>query len=316
MIVNSKRIGILKKLAIIFSKRKYTKIPDNQLIKLDNETEHQLAGIVNSFDAPIQYSFAYGSGIFKQAGYSEKHKPQIDIILAVSDTNQFHSINLQQNSNHYSTLKYFNGTLINKFQNLGAGIYFNPFVTINGVNVKYGVISVSNLIKDLSDWETFYVAGRLQKPVKIIKNDPQIQYLNQLNLKGAATLAKYISLKNSEDGKIDEFKFYENITGLSYFGDFRFKLGGENPNKVHNIVISNFEYFQRYYKPIYEDIVLNDSFYLPDGITLDNAKHIIRQRTRKFSASQAVKGIFTAGITKSVKYAWAKRLKALQGRMQ
>lgn len=33
--------------------------------------------------------------------------------------------------------------------------------------IKYGVIQQDKLCKDLTQWETFYVSGRMQKPVRI-----------------------------------------------------------------------------------------------------------------------------------------------------
>lgn len=32
--------------------------------------------------------------------------------------------------------------------------------------IKYGVISVKHLCDDLRDWETLYMSGRMQKPVR------------------------------------------------------------------------------------------------------------------------------------------------------
>lgn len=284
----------------------------NQLITIDKELQKELDGVMSSFKAPCRFAFGYGSGVFEQAGYSKSHsKPQIDIILGVTYPSHFHSINMRQNPQHYSSLKYFGSKFVSKFQQIGAGVYFNPFANINGHDVKYGVVSMETLLKDIATWNTFYLAGRLQKPVKILKNDLRVQYWNQLNLKAAATLAKHYTLEKNNN-KFDEFQFYKEITALSYAGDIRYKLGGENPDKVNNIVTENFERFQEYYKPIYKEVVLNDSFYLPKGFTLKNTQRLLLSRISKSSALQTIKGVFTAGITKSIKYAWAKKLKSMR----
>ncbi|CAI4063299.1 hypothetical protein SUVZ_07G2850 [Saccharomyces uvarum] len=284
----------------------------NQLITIDKELQKELHGVMASFKAPCRFAFGYGSGVFEQAGYSKTDsKPQIDIILGVTHPSHFHSINMRQNPNHYSSLKYFGSEFVSKFQQIGAGVYFNPFANINGHDVKYGVVSMETLLKDVATWNTFYIAGRLQKPVKILKNDLRVQYWNQLNLKAAATLAKHYTLEKN-DNKFDEFQFYKEITALSYAGDIRYKLGGENPDKVNNIVTKNFERFQMYYKPIYKEVVLNDSFYLPKGFTLKNTQRLLLSRISKSSALQTIKGVFTAGVTKSVKYAWAKKMKSMK----
>ncbi|CAI4062254.1 hypothetical protein SKDZ_07G2970 [Saccharomyces kudriavzevii ZP591] len=284
----------------------------NQLITVDKELQRELDAVLASFKAPCRFAFGYGSGVFEQAGYSEKDsKPQIDIILGVTYPSHFHSINMRQNPQHYSSLKYFGSEFASKFQQIGAGVYFNPFANINGHDVKYGVVSMETLLKDVATWNTFYLAGRLQKPVKILKNDLRVQYWNQLNLKAAATLAKHYTLEKNNN-EFDEFQFYREITALSYAGDIRYKLGGENPDKVNNIVTKNFKRFQEYYKPIYKEVVLNDSFYLPKGFTLKNTQRLLLSRISKSSALQTIKGVFTAGVTKSIKYAWAKKLKSMK----
>ncbi|QID85116.1 Mitochondrial translocator assembly and maintenance protein 41 [Saccharomyces pastorianus] len=284
----------------------------NQLITIDKELQRELHGVMASFKAPCRFAFGYGSGVFEQAGYSKTDsKPQIDIILGVTHPSHFHSINMRQNPHHYSSLKYFGSEFVSKFQEIGAGVYFNPFANINGHDVKYGVVSMETLLKDVATWNTFYIAGRLQKPVKILKNDLRVQYWNQLNLKAAATLAKHYTLEKNNN-KFDEFQFYKEITALSYAGDIRYKLGGENPDKVNNIVTKNFERFQIYYKPIYKEVVLNDSFYLPKGFTLKNTQRLLLSRISKSSALQTIKGVFTAGVTKSIKYAWAKKMKSMK----
>lgn len=283
----------------------------NQNIDIEAGLQHELDGIIGSFGAPIQYAFGYGSGVFKQSGYDKKDKPQIDLIIAVNDPVEFHKRNIRENSSHYSSMKYFGPTMVSKFQDIGAGLYFNPFTKINGHQVKYGIVSTNKLLSDIKNWDSFYIAGRLQKPVKILKNDETIEKYNHLNLKAAATIAKHITLKKN-NGKLDELQFYKEITGLSYLGDIRYLLGGENPKKVENIVLKNFDKFQKYYEPIYEEVVIRNEFYLPPGYSLNNTMKKIQYRIQQSSLIQMLKGIASSGITKSAKYAWAKKMKSRQ----
>ncbi|AMD19548.1 HCL603Wp [Eremothecium sinecaudum] len=313
----------LKKTSKLISKfsnyrENFNKFPpnyaSNQLLKIDSENEKELHEIMSHFKAPVRYAFGYGSGVFHQANYDLKvDKPQIDLIFGVNHPEHFHSLNMRQNPDHYSSMKYFGSSIVANFQEIGAGIYFNPYVNIRGHEVKYGIVSMDNLLKDLATWNTFYLAGRLQKPVKVLKNDLTVQYWNNLNLKAAATLAKH-RLQEKSPGKFSEHDFYKEITSLSYMGDIRYLLGGENPNKIANIVENNFHNFRDYYKPIYNDVVLNNYSYLPEGYTVENAVSRLESRIAKFSAIQTVKGIFSAGIAKSIKYAWAKKLKAMRSK--
>lgn len=299
-----------------------TYLPDtfglNQNIPIDPAIEQKLNLILSHFQAPIDFAFGYGSGVFKQNGYDDlkgSNKPQIDLIFGVKDPLKFHEINIRQNPDHYSSLRWYGPNVISFFQDIGAGIYFNPFVNIAGHEVKYGVVSLERIVQDLCTWDNFYVAGRLQKPVKILKENNIIKYWNQLNLKSAATLAKYLlrSDKSMQHG-LDEFKFYQKITGLSYIGDIRYTLGGENPNKVNNIVDKNFHNFQKYYGPIYEDVVFHNRDYLPLGYSLENCLKTLERHIQRTSILQTLKGVATAGATKSLKYAWNKKMKAWRGK--
>ncbi|CCE62114.1 hypothetical protein TPHA_0B04450 [Tetrapisispora phaffii CBS 4417] len=295
---------------------KFNKLPpnygSNQFLTIDGGLQKELIGILNNFEAPVRYAFGYGSGVFQQSGYGlEDKKPQIDLIFGVTHPIHFHSLNMRQNPDHYSSMRYFGSHFVSKFEDLGSGIYFNPYAKINGHDVKYGIVSMEILLKDLATWNTFYLAGRLQKPVKILKNNLTVQYWNQLNLRASATLAKHLTMSKN-NGVFDETKFYEEIAGLSYLGDVRYMLGGENPNKVKNIVSKNLSNFKKYYEPIYKDVVQNDSTYLPKGYTPENALAKLQKKIFLNSGIQTIKGIFTAGLTKSIQYAWAKKLKSLK----
>ena len=47
-------------------------------------------------------AYGYGSGVFKQAGYTSKDKPQIDLILIVDDLKEWHKKNFKLNRKDYS----------------------------------------------------------------------------------------------------------------------------------------------------------------------------------------------------------------------
>ncbi|KAJ2816401.1 Mitochondrial translocator assembly and maintenance protein 41, partial [Coemansia sp. 'formosensis'] len=119
------------------------------------ETRDVLSGVMKHFSAPIRYAFAYGSGVYRQAGYGGASKPMVDLIFAVSHPDHWHALNISQNRSHYS----FMGTLGSNAvafvqERLGAGVYYNPFVEIDGVLIKYGVVSIDTLSSDLLNWDT------------------------------------------------------------------------------------------------------------------------------------------------------------------
>ncbi|KAL8212429.1 UNVERIFIED_CONTAM: Phosphatidate cytidylyltransferase, mitochondrial [Gekko kuhli] len=125
--------------------------------------------ILAQFPQELSFAFAYGSGVFQQAGASagESENNMLDFVFAVDDSVSWHKRNLSKNRSHYSFLKYFGAKRINNVQNYGAGIYYNTLVPSNGRVIKYGVISTDMLIEDLLRWKTLYVAGRLHKPVAV-----------------------------------------------------------------------------------------------------------------------------------------------------
>ncbi|QPG74485.1 hypothetical protein FOA43_001815 [Brettanomyces nanus] len=229
------------------------KFGSNQLVSEDPTMNHFLRQIVWEFNAPIRYAFGYGSKVFSQN--VDASKSQVDMIFAVSYPGHWHSLNLHQYPQHYSFLRYFGSETISKIADWGAGVYFNPFVKMNftktqqtkaDFQLKYGVTSVENLVDDLTNWTTMYLSGRLHKPVAIVRNAPKISLLEQFNLTSAVKLS--LLLLNKPE--INETELYEAITSISYLGDPRVKLGGENPYKVQNIVQGQFESFRKVYLPL------------------------------------------------------------------
>lgn len=252
-----------------FSQLPFSNFGVNQHMLIDDEFKEALRQILWQFRAPIRYAFAYGSGVFSQTGSSSKEKSQshsdlspaissaqngrgkmIDFIFGVSYTQHWHSLNLQQHRDHYSAVGSLGSSFVSRIQDdWGAGLYFNPYITVNGTLIKYGVVNLDTICRDLSEWDTLYVAGRLHKPVKILRDHPRVRLANQVNLISAMRTALLL-LPSS----FTEQDLYGTIAGISYLGDPRMSLPAENPNKVENIVKHQLPYFRRLYAPLIETL--------------------------------------------------------------
>ncbi len=156
-----------------------------------------LVSILQHFP-PVDFAIAYGSGVFKQSNHNSSNS-MIDLVLAVEDPLQWHSVQLMQHPEHYSSLRYLGPAAIVYVQEqLGAGVYYNTLAPIPGSKqmsmhgqkryffdiyvwfpkyglflstnvcllVKYGVVRTSTLYSDLRDWNTLYLSGRMHKPVQ------------------------------------------------------------------------------------------------------------------------------------------------------
>lgn len=240
----------------------------NQHMIINYELKEALRIMLRQFNAPIVYCFAYGSGVFPQGDLgrsiseaefrsvhpkpppalvkAQKGSPKmIDFIFGVTHTQHWHSINIRQHRNHYSGIASLGSGLVSSVQDMGAGVYFNPYIEMNGMLIKYGVTSIDNLVRDLSTWDNLYLAGRLQKPVKILRDHPQVRLANQHNLIAALRTAMLLLPPD-----FTESELYGTIAGLSYMGDPRMALPTENKNKVSNIVNNNMVHFRRLYAPL------------------------------------------------------------------
>ena len=242
---------------------------------INNEFKEALRQILWQFRAPIRYAFAYGSGVFPQTAQppskssAQVHaKPSsaisavqggegkmIDFIFGVTHTQHWHSLNLQQHRNHYSSIGSLGSYVVSRVQDSwGAGVYFHPYVTVNGTLIKYGVVNLDTLCTDLSTWTTLYLAGRLQKPVKILRDDPRVRLANQVNLLSAVRTALLLLPEFFTENDL-----YSTIAGISYMGDVRMSLPAENKSKITNIVTHQLPNFRRLYAPLI-DTLPNVSF--------------------------------------------------------
>lgn len=206
--------------------------------------------LLSKFPQNFSFCFAYGSGVKKQLT-NVKQSNMIDMVYCVDNPKKWHEGNMKGNSSHYSGLKYLGPKFIASFQeNSGARVYFNTLVPMEGVVIKYGVISSKDLITDLLEWSDLYIAGRLHKPVEIIKKttSSELQTALQLNLQSAVHAALLILPET-----FSEYEFYHTICNLSYAGDFRMTFG-ENKNKVEHIVKPQIDGFRNLYRPFLKSL--------------------------------------------------------------
>ncbi|KAH8597176.1 mitochondrial matrix Mmp37-domain-containing protein [Bisporella sp. PMI_857] len=251
----------------------------NQHMRINDAFKKVLQTIPWEFDA-VPYVFAYGSGVFPQSSSNgpksssaisvHSNPPDavveaqggnpkmIDFIFGVTHTQHFHSLNLRRHRDHYSALGALGSGAVSRVQdNYGAGVYYNTYINCRGLLIKYGVVNIDTLCQDLSEWQTLYIAGRLQKPVKILRDHPKVRLANQINLISALRTALLLLPPS-----FTEKELYGTIASISYLGDPRMSLPAEDPSKVANIVGNNIPNFRRLYSPLIDglpNVQFNDS---------------------------------------------------------
>ena len=89
----------------------------------------------------------------------------------------------------------------------------------NNTTIKYGVVALDNLVADLREWQTFYMAGRFQKPMMVVRDDALVRLANRNNLLNAVRVSLLmLPLEFSEED------LFLTIAGLSYQGFALFDL--------------------------------------------------------------------------------------------
>eukprot|EP00048_Salpingoeca_helianthica_P004306 m.75642 g.75642 ORF g.75642 m.75642 type:complete len:300 (+) comp13139_c0_seq4:234-1133(+) len=231
-----------------------------------------------------------------------------------------------------------------------ARVYYNTLIPFEGSLVKYGVITVKDLISDLTHWDSLYLSGRLHKPVKFFSTTVEVADAQAHNLNMALAAARL-----TLPAAFTEVELFNAIAVISYAGDPRM-IAGENPDKVRNIVAGNIEGFTTLYTPLLRldpTITVLGSGRLeqdtsgkararqlqrlpsrtvsriearldPARVT-DPANYVLRPDFAQVlqdelrgivgpaSTTQTLKGIATAGLVKTVRYALEKLGKMASG---
>jgi mitochondrial translocator assembly and maintenance protein 41 len=186
----------------------------------------------------VSFAFAYGSGVVEQGGYDyskpQESLPLLDLIFVVDNAEAWHAKNMLLNPHHYTPLVSLSPHWIAKVQDkIPSHFWFNAYIPVNisafpARLMKYGVVSKKHMIRDLTKWTDLYVAGRLHKPVHVLKENDEIERAIGVNHEQAVR-ASLLLLPE----KFNEVDLYLTIASLSYTGDPRMYVG-ENPNKVRH----------------------------------------------------------------------------------
>ena len=265
----------------------------------------------------------YGSGVNPQKG-QEKRKPQVDLIVIVDNLKAWHKQNIELNKKDYSfTSRLFFKLGSENTLKSGAKICYMTYIPFKNQEYKIGTIELADFLDDLNNWTTFYMAGRMHKPILVVKANKEIEKAILENRLYGINATKVLA----GNGEIDEKEFYMMFAGLSYIGDTRMCIA-ENPDKVKNIVLGRLDFYEEVYGSklgvkegkIY---IKEEDYLLPDSLTkfISNYKGEKAQAIRQFlteknknhSLAQTIKGIFTTGPVKAIKYALAK-LKRKKGK--
>ena len=209
---------------------------------------------------PISFVFCYGSAAFPQAGYNySKETPMIDLIFIVENFYEWNQENFSKNRAHYSGFGYLIGPpLLSFLERKFIPIHYNPYVTLGKFQVKYGVASVKEVLNNLENWENLILAGRMQKPIRILRNS-SVLYSEKIL---AAMQSNYISAMSlaflmNFDQFVQEKMLYNTICSLSFIGDIRMVLGLEKQDKIQGIVDKQEENFRQIYVKIMRELSLN-----------------------------------------------------------
>eukprot|EP00871_Galdieria_phlegrea_P000945 jgi/Galph1/1851/GphlegSOOS_G538.1 len=243
--------------------RKFLESPfANIFDKSLDETEYYEKRVYSALSCipPAKFAVAYGSGAVPQKGNKENN--MLDLILVLENAEAWHRENLERNPSHYALLPRLLGSkLTSSVQSCKSGvpILYNTLVPYREGMMKYGCVSLSDFLEDLISWKYFFLAGRLQKPVRMFYASQNLQYVSNpdvnddiyservmeavvYNLEAALTTAVILL-----PPKFDEETLFEKISELSYYGDIRRIFSAEDPRKVSNIVSSNLTSFRKLY---------------------------------------------------------------------
>ncbi|KAI8469792.1 MAG: mitochondrial matrix Mmp37 [Monoraphidium minutum] len=182
----------------------------------------------------------------------------IDFIFVADDPEGWHEENMERNRAHYSFVAALGPAAVAAAAGgIGAGVWFNTLVPLEGRVIKYGVIGRAAFLDDMATWCHLYVPGRLHKPVLPLVDlggggggggaaAGAARLAAAVAANRAAALRAALLLSPPEAELRDVVR---RVAGLSYQGDVRMGLA-EDSRKVERIVEGSWPGFCEAYLPL------------------------------------------------------------------
>lgn len=258
----------------------------------------------------------YGSGIYKQTGYSSDEKPDKDVIVVTDDFKDFLISDHNQNPHHFSD-DFDKRILLKKkekdkfYSNVGCLKFYQ-----DGIHFKAMVISKKALEEDLKTWKYFGMAGRLTKPILYQSIPEDLETKIKQNRRNILITALLLNQKDV----LTQSELYNTISKLTYMYDFRTILPGEKKSKSSDIVNGSFDFFEQTYgkndiAPVENCMVMNPHPIelideLPDNLkdylnkhfskndySLDEVSKVINNYFRKTNLPNSIRLALSSGTT-------------------
>lgn len=175
------------------------------------------------------------------------------------------------------------------------------------------MIHKEDAINDLTNWTTFALAGRTQKPVLSVLSDPDIEKAMETNRRQAMSLALFLNFHNPGPLSLGT-QLLPQICDFSYQGDIRMRWKMENPNKVKNIVEGQEERLRDVYEPIVKEMETQGLVRIEkDGERISSLRVVQTESNLQHMFSSGLPPVLKEGMKGSVKQL---SLEELQGDVQ
>lgn len=131
----------------------------------------------------------------------------------------------------------------------------------DSIKIRYGVIELDDLLRDLKLWETLLTSSFMQRPHEVLEKGQNYDKIIEMQRKNLTSALAYAAMTTPNGA--DEHKLYQTIVEIPHYQQKKvsYLLDKEDEEMV---VDDSFEGFQSMYQPLAQDH-FKDVFEIRDG---------------------------------------------------